>query len=153
MTEDQPIYAQRESSLPFAEVKAASTMTIFPLALQSCDSKMAVLNFIIDDKQITAPLYEITNEKVLGYLPSRVWYDGGISLLYYISEALPDQARPFGDKPVYCFYIPIGTKPIEYDANWRVFIDQVKTDSGMLLVVMFNESEHKNIVNKVIEEN
>lgn len=139
-----------KSSLPFEEVKAASTLTIYPVALRDCGYKKARLNFIIDDEQIVANLYEVTNEKVLGYLPSRVWHNDGFNLLYYIGEAMPSQARPFGDKPVYCFHIPLSTKPIEYDANWRVFIDQIAVRDDMYLFVMFNEDQYQDIVNEIL---
>lgn len=148
-----------KSSLPFEEVKEAiaeekrlNTMTITTVLLDRCKSTRARLNMEADGVPLDVVVYEIDNEKVLGYLPSKVWWhtDEGLELLYYVSPALPQQARPFGDEPVYCFYTLMENQSFTYDATWRVFLDQVQTPAGTLLVCMFNKDLYEHIVREEI---
>jgi len=144
-----------KSSLPFEEVKQQmeeekrlNTMTIKTVSVSQCKSRRVRLEMEADGVPLDVALYEIDNEKVLGYLPSKVFWhnDDGLRLLYYVSPALPDQARPFGEKPVYCFYTMLDNANFTYDANLRVFLDQIPTPAGYILVCMFNEDQYKHIV-------
>lgn len=145
--------SELKSTLPLEEAKAINTMTITTRLLKSFDHKRVLVNFDYNGQPVETTIYTLTDEKVAGYLPSKVWWDDkkdDLCLLYYVSPALPDQARPFGTKPVHCFVIDYDHGDVEYDPMWRVFIDQVKTPTGMMIVVMFNDDLYKQIVNKEI---
>lgn len=93
-------------------------------------------------------VYRIDDEKILGYMPSKIWHDtDGFNLLYYTSPALPHTARPFGDKPCYAFtlFVRYGTS-VEYDWQTRIFIDQIPTKVGMAYVFMFSEADAKTVM-------
>lgn len=145
--------SELKSTLPLEEAKAINTMTITTRLLKSFDHKRVLVNFDHNGEPVETTVYTLIDEKVAGYLPSKVWWDDkkdDLCLLYYVSQALPDQARPFGNKPVHCFVIDYDHGDVEYDPMWRVFIDQVKTPYGMMIVVMFNDDLYKQIVNKEI---
>jgi hypothetical protein len=140
-----------KSSLPFDEVKEAlrqNTVTITSVSLSDYKMRKVLTNIDRGDEPLSVSLYTMDNEKVRGYMPSKVWWDGGINMLYYTSPTMPVAARPFGDAPVYCFTTSLTGQDITYDANWRVFIDQIITPTGVLLMVMFDEETYRDIIHK-----
>lgn len=97
---------------------------------------------------VSANIYRIDDPNVIGYMPSKIWHDdGGFNMLFYTSPALPNAARPFGDKPCYAFtlYVRYGIS-VEYDWQTRIFIDQIQTKVGMAYVFLFSEVDAKSIM-------
>jgi hypothetical protein len=153
-----------KTSLPIEEVRALRTMCIATINLnpRECDHTEVTTSFsksemTVDGKlnperdvPVDAILYKITDPVVVGYLPTKVFYDeaGGLQLMYYVSAALPDSVRPLGtDKPVYCFSFPLAfPSTYTYDASLRVFIDQITTPHGVRCIVMFGQDEYDQII-------
>lgn len=156
--------AELKTSLPIDEVRALSTMVIATINLNTRESDYSKVTtcfsrseMTVDGKlnpekdvPVSAILYKITDPLVLGYLPTKVFYDeaGGLRLMYYVSGALPDAARPLGvERPVYCFSFPLEfPSTFTYDAMLRVFIDQVVTPYGIRCIVMFGQDDYDKII-------
>jgi hypothetical protein len=136
---------------PPEEMKALQTMTVTTKKLADFTSKKVKVNFFTDGEPVTAALYEIDDPKIVGYMPSKMWWSNdGLYMLYYTCQGMPAAARPFGDKPVYCFCFLYENREVEYDANWRVFLDQINTPGGMLFVAMFGNDLYNEIVKEEV---
>lgn len=153
-----------KTTLPVEEVRALNTMIIATINLNPRESdyttvttSFAKTEMTIDgqlnpekDVLVDAILYKIIDPVVVGYLPSKVFYDeiGGLRLMYYVSAALPDAVRPLGtEKPVYCFSFMLDfPATFTYDASLRVFIDQILVPGGVRCVVMFGQDEYDKII-------
>lgn len=105
---------------------------------------------------------EIDDSRVIGYLPSKIWYEdissivkpldcalGGVfNLLYYVNDTLPVGIKPFSDK-MYLFWSYLD--PLEtlmYDIDIRMFMDQIKFKDDMVYIMIFDEANYKLIVDR-----
>jgi hypothetical protein len=139
---------------PVEDVRNVQVMQIHQLAVNDFPWKRLQTKFNIVDKlgkskRISAMVYRLDDEATRGYLPTKMWYhDGSFRMLYYVSPALPMQARPFKDKPCYMFAIyPKVNEIIEYEASVRVFIDQVQNNTiGLGYIFMFGEDDARDIL-------
>lgn len=138
------------SFLPPVEPTEVKRMRIERLHLQSFPMNRCKTKFTLANKgeSIFAQVYKVDNESTRGFIPTKVWSeDGQFHFLYYVSEFLPKAARPFGDDPcyVFCVYTKNGDV-IEYDADIRIFIDQIQTPIGMAYVFIFGETEMRRVL-------
>lgn len=123
-------------------------MRIYRVALNSFESQVRETSIdMVNDETgmastVVASVYKVDDLTINGFMPSKVWYDGGFQLLYYVSPSLPDRARPFGYDPCYVFSVcvPDG-ESIVYDWNISLFIDQIMTSNGMLYLFICSEAE------------
>lgn len=121
------------------------------LAMRWCETRMTITNKSDGtSKPLRAGVIKVDNESTLGYIPTKCWYDhanAAIVLLYYISSALPNAARPFGNKPCYIYTVKTTDYlVVEYDAETRIFIDQVATDEGMMYMFIFGEDDMQKVL-------
>jgi len=95
--------------------------------------------------RITAAIYRLTDDRIIGYMPSRAFYhENKLFLLYYVNPDMPVASRPFGGD--YCYAFVHRFDPSEgeliYNADTRVFIDQVINNDGQMnFLFMFGESQ------------
>ena len=146
-----------QSLLPPPKViQAQQSITIQHIQLGTCGSRKLLTRFGTtntltgETAPITATVYRINHTSILGYIPSKLWWNtnnGEIYLLYYTSPTLPAAARPFGDKPCYVFTRRIKDhETIDYPIDARVLIDQLLIDGEMFYVFMFADDQAKNIL-------
>lgn len=132
---------------PLEEIREANTMRI--IVVDSNDFAKEVLKtsmFSVGHDDEREPLYatvvKITDERVKGFMPSKVWWDDAteqFQLLYYVNPSLPKATKPFKDN-TYMMYVYVDNCPeLEYDLSMRLFIDQVNTVYGMMHVIMFGD--------------
>jgi len=95
----------------------------------------------------------LEDDCILGYLPSKIWVEGGdegeietFRFLFYINDSLPDQLRPFKEKTYVLWNLIKSNHTLLYDLNTRLFMDQIKTDIGWIYVMVFDEANYKLIV-------
>ncbi len=97
---------------------------------------------------LSARMCEITNESVLGYVPSKIFNTGWdeFLLMFYINDTLPEAVRAF-KKKTYMMWAPICKhESLLYDVNARMFMDQIKTETGLIYVFLFDEDNYDLIV-------
>lgn len=146
-----------QSLLPPPEViHVQQSITIRHIQLGTCGSRKLLTRFGITNTEtgeaspITATVYRINHMSILGYIPSKLWWNadnGEIYLLYYTSPTLPAAARPFGDKPCYVFTRRIrDNETVDYPIDARVLIDQLLIDGSMFYVFMFADDQAKHIL-------
>lgn len=146
-----------KSALPPAEeIKYHNTMKMVRVKLSDLPSRDVTFKLEgVDAKtgerfSLSAPLHEIDDHIVRGYLPSKVWWrpeDDDVHFLFYVQESMPHEVRPFGTGKSYISAMYIGDHcTIEYEVGLHIFIDQVQTSEGTLYVFMFGEKEYKNAV-------
>lgn len=106
-------------------------------------------------KPVVCNMWTIDEDRVRGYLPSKVWWDHQRRLhaVFYCSSALPAAVRAFGDGPTYVCTVAINEwATVEYSTEMRLFIDQVQMpDGGTWYVIMFGENERSKIVAKLVK--
>ncbi|MCK9371195.1 hypothetical protein M0R04_14885 [Candidatus Dojkabacteria bacterium] len=97
---------------------------------------------------LKAQLCEITESRVLGYIPSKTLNTGWneFMMMFYINETLPDAARPF-KKKMYAMWAPLYEyETLLYDINTRLFMDQIETNDGFVYFFIFGEDEYDSII-------
>lgn len=144
-----------KSLLPSAsEVNETQMMRIYRSQLNNFKYNNVKTNIeLVDEtngeRTIASPnIYRIDDPKTIGYMPSKIWHDDdGFNMLFYTNPAMPNAARPFGDRPCYAFtlFVRYGTS-VEYDWQTRIFIDQIQTKVGMAYVFLFSEADAKSIM-------
>lgn len=146
-----------QSLLPPPEViREQQSITIRHVQLGTCERKKLLTRFGITDTvtgamtPIEATVYRVADPCILGYIPSKLWWNAGsgeIYMLYYTSPTLPPAARPFGDKPCYVFTRLIrNNETIDYPIDARILIDQLLIDGDMFYVFMFADDQAKHIL-------
>lgn len=155
-----------ESNLPnFEEMVAQHTVRIERLRLGDMTSspRTLKLNTVTAgssiEQPITVELYELNDDRVRGYLPSKVWYrDPGydvdercygdhINMVFYTSGAFPDIAKPFGTGKAWMCVVPIDDyTTVTYPVGTRIFIDQIQTPTVTLYTFVFGEDAYDDIV-------
>lgn len=139
---------------PVGEVKAAQSMRIYRTTIDKfkytqVKTHIEFVDETTGERTNASPnVYRIDDEKILGYMPSKIWHhEGTFNLLFYTSPMMPDTARPFGNAPCYAFtlFVRDGTS-VEYDWQTRIFIDQIPTIIGMAYVFIFAEADAKSIM-------
>ncbi len=141
---------------PIEEIKAHNTMKMVRVKLSDLPSHNGTFKFDGVDQEsgvrfpLIAPIYEIDDHIVRGFLPSKVWWrpeDDDVHFLFYVQGNMSHDARPFGTGKSYISAMYIGDRcTIEYEVGLHIFIDQVQTSTGTLYVFMFGEKEYKNAV-------
>lgn len=96
-------------------------------------------------------LYEISEPRIQGYMPSKIMYDArreDLACTFYCNDTLPDRVRPFGTDPMYVgVYYPDDVRDtVLYDIECRLFVDQVVTGSGIAYVFVFGQETYEKIV-------
>ena len=141
---------------PIEEVRAHNVMKMVRLKLSELPYHNGTFKFDGVDREsgtrfpLIAPIYEIDDHIVKGFLPSKSWWrpeDDDVHLLFYVQESMPIEVRPFGTGKSYISAMYIGDHTtIEYEVGLHIFIDQVQTQTGTLYVFMFGEKEYKSVV-------
>lgn len=140
------------SFLPLIEPHDTPKMRIERITLESFPSHRCKTNIHLATSVGTSPIfahvYKIDNPLTNGFIPTKVWHaDDSLQFLYYVSKFLPPAARPFGDDPCYVFVVYTRDgDAVEYDADIRLYIDQVLTPCGMAYVFIFGEQEMRRML-------
>ncbi len=132
----------------------ANKMRVENLVIASHEWAKLTTNLEIEDKgtgkiwPLKAMVCEITDKRVLGYIPSKTFNVGWneFMLMFYINETLPDAVRPF-KKRMFAMWAQLDyEEALLYDINIRLFMDQVKTDTGFVYFFIFGEDEYDSII-------
>lgn len=137
---------------PPEKVRAQQVMKMVCIKLSDQPHHKVDLNItaIIDGQPtpVSALLCQITDPSVAGHLPSKVWCrDDEIYLLFYASESIPEDQRPFGSGR--SFVAALGVRhgvTIEYDLGTRMYNDQVQTEAGTVYLFMFGDDSYDKLV-------
>jgi hypothetical protein len=138
---------------PLQEVVEQVTMRIITVNTNSMpkvvkETTLTVTNERGHKSNVVAPIIEITDSRVQGFMPSKIWWndsDDSFDILFYVNNSLPKAVRPFKDKMYLMSFYP-QSMTVEYDVNVRLFLDQIKTNAGMAFVVMFGDESYKSLV-------
>lgn len=111
------------------------------------------------EKRIYAEVYELADDRIRGYLPSKVWYRDPnvpvdehffgvfVHMVFYVSGAFPEHALPFGTGKAWMVVIPVDDDTtITYPVGTRIFIDQIQTPTQTLYTFVFGEDAYGDIV-------
>ena len=98
-----------------------------------------------DGEDVYVNICQISGEEA-GYIPSKVWYDNGFKLLFYMNDSMPDEIRPFSDETYLMYFKLEVDKVLKYDIDIRMFMDQIMTDIGMVYFCVFGKSNYKLII-------
>lgn len=157
-----------QSSLPPAEqIKQQRTVRIIRHVLVFKDSVIdnnfyckALLHldvssdFWCERNAVTAKIYKINNDVVKGYIPSKMWFNrnNDIEMLFYVSDHLPERARPFAKQDMYVAVFEVdGDECIEYDIETTMFIDQLITsDHHVFYVIVFGQDQYDKIIKQEV---
>lgn len=95
-------------------------------------------------------LYKVDEDRVRGYMPSKILYDPMLDSLvctFYCNDTLPDRVRPFGTDAMYIAeYTPSSvTDTLMYNIEYRLFVDQVMTPSGIKYVFVFGQQTYEQV--------
>lgn len=138
---------------PIEEVQATQYMQIVRICLNEYVQEHVTtkLYSVIDGKpakQIETSLIEIDDDRIRGYIPSKIFVVGdSIQLLFYTSPSLPDGARPFGKGKTYVvLYFPRPDEVVEYDVDTRVLVDQLIIRDRLAYVFLFEEKKYKEMI-------
>ena len=124
-----------ESSMPdFEEIRMERTMQIYQINTSRYRWVMPV-ETLIDIREpdgsrakLVTHVTIVDDQQIKGYLPSRCWFDGNddLRMTFYATPSLPPAARPFGEGPLYVFWIDVRDgQVIEYDIDTTVFIEHM----------------------------
>lgn len=148
---------------PIEEVREANTMKIITVNTYHFEQTLVetALRTVHPDgtsDPLIANIMTISDERVKGFMPSKVWTNPKESIglppfniLYYVNSALPQAVKPFKDNTYLMYFRPKPEDVIEYDINLRIFMDQIQTNMGTVFVAMFGDEVAGEIVVKDLE--
>lgn len=138
---------------PIEQVKDLYTMKMERIVVEDypwkqCDTHIDIRVRGSGEVRAVVDLYTVSEPRVQGYLPSKVWMSRTRDLshvtemVFYCNPTLPDGARPFGDGPMYCWMMAVSSDmTVEYDVEARVFVDQVVFEGAVWYVFVCGEDQ------------
>lgn len=144
-----------QTSLPSFEATQQSSFVKLERVILSNNKWMsAPLNMerVSDGKRypVTAPVYEIDEDRVRGLPPMRTWYgrhDDEVHMLFLVTPMLPNAQRPFGNGKTYIATVFVGPEDtIEYEVGLPIGIDLIHTAEGTYYAFIFGEKDYNNVV-------
>jgi hypothetical protein len=139
-----------ESTLPPPEEVILDTrITIVVRRLEEKDATSVSTTFTdTNNNSITGTLWKLSDPKTESYLPSKLWFDNytkKFTVLYYVSNGLPDSVRPFKNG-TYVLVLETDVDEIMYDASIHILIDQIQTPTGTKHVIVFGANSYEHLI-------
>lgn len=161
MTEEQ-----QQSGLPSLEqVREEQTMRIYTINTKQFPSKRVETTLRLtnpvgtpNDRPMIGVLINIDDKRIKEFMPSKVWaseqtqrHEVVFDVLFYVNTTLPKAVRPFKDNTYLLYFFPGYGDVIEYNAEMRIFMDQVHVPKfGTAYVIMFGEETYNDIIIKEV---
>lgn len=156
---DRPVYERQISNMP-AAATVRNELVMRIEHVQWVDDKKndtaCHFDFVCangERHQVWGRVYEFDDDRFRGYLPSKLWKTGNnYQMVFYCSNQLPTAARAFGDGKTYVLLFDIVNSnermTIEYDADMRIFIDQLINDQTNIItyVVLFGDALYDRVI-------
>ena len=149
---------------PLEKVRELNTMKIITVNTKMFESRIVETALTLTNtlsegpysRPLVATLYKINDERVKGFIPTKVWVDVEdvtpyFNVLYYCTPTLPQAATPFKGDTYLMYFMPSEGDVVEYDFNIRFFMDQVpsiKHKGAVWFVAIFGDEVYDDLIVK-----